>query len=287
MRQSIFAWIAVIGMIFTCAELMAQDRLSYGFKAGLSSSTFSGPLSAEENFKGNIGFHLGIIFRYAFTDRFGIKGEFMYSQKGGDYFYDGPSSFLLQRDPSANNSVLLSGTRDMNVNVSNDYLDFPFTLYARFGAIEFSGGLNVGFLAGSTGGGQMTFSSQIPAIDPFTQNLDHRYFGDDAREATPISSITVELAGEPVTIAKQSGAYYEYAEKRGSLYNRLDFGLNAGVSFYLNQGLYLGFRYNHGLTDVTSPDADVTWKTFDGDSPAYQNDKDLQISYQFSLGFSF
>lgn len=211
----------------------------------------------------------------------------MYSQKGGDYTYNGPSSFLLQRDPSGNNSVLLSGTRNMNVNVSNDYLDFPFTLYARLGSIEFSGGVNVGFLAGSSGGGQLTFTGENPVVDPFTVNLDHRYFGDVARGANPFSSIMVELAGEPVTIAKQTGAYYEYAEKRGSLYNRLDVGLNAGVSFYLNQGLYLGFRYNYGLTDVTNGDADVNWSTFDGNSPSYQNDKDRQISMQFSLGFSF
>ena len=192
----------------------------------------------------------------------------MYSQKGGDYFYKGASPFYLQRDDLT--SVLLQGTRDMNVSISNDYLDFPFMLYGRFGAIEFSGGLNVGILVGSTGGGQITYTSQTPAIDPFTINLDHRYFGDNARQANPFSSITVALDGEDVTIAKQVGAYYEYEEKAGSLFNRIDVGLNAGLSFYLNEGLYLGFRANYGITDLTDEAADITYKTFDGISPALQ-----------------
>ena len=264
--------------------LHAQNRLSYGFKAGLNSSKFSGDLGEEESFASNIGFHLGIIFKYSFTDLFGFRGEFMYSQKGGDYKYNGPSSFLLQR---TTNSILLNGTRDMSVNISNDYLDFPLMVYGRLGPMELSAGVNVGILVGSTGGGQLVFDSDDPPVESFTLNLDHRYFADEARQASPFTSINVLVEGEEVTIAKQSGAYFEYAEKQGNLFNRFDFGLNAGVSFFLNQGLYLGVRANYGLTDVTNPDADVTWRTFDGEAPQLQNDSDRQISYQFSLGFSF
>ena len=52
-------------------------------------------------------------------------------------------------------------------------------------------------------------------------------------------------------IPSQTGGYYEYAEKDGNLYRFLEVGFLAGVSFYLNDGLFLGLRGNFGLVDVT------------------------------------
>ena len=281
LRIAILLWLSLSLTTLT----KAQARLSYGFKAGLNSSTLDGPLLDEENYESSIGFHLGIIFRYAFTDLFGAKGEFMYSQKGGKYSYDGTGPFYLQR--AATNSIILTGNRQMNINISNDYLDFPILLYGRFGNFEINGGFNLGILVSSAGGGQLTYDSTDPDIDPITFNLDHRYFGDEAREAIPLSSQTIRFGSEDVVLAKTVGGYYEYESKGGNLYNRFDFGLNAGLSLFLNEGLYLGFRANFGISDVTNKDADITYKTFDGNSPALQNDADKQTSYQFSLGFSF
>ncbi len=274
-----------LGLIHFSNSMSAQDRLSYGFKAGLNSSKFGGPSLAEEKFESNIGFHLGVIFRYSITDLFGVKGEFMYSQKGGDYTYEGASPFYLQ--PLNASPTLLQGERRMSVKVSNAYLDFPVLFYGRFGPLEINGGINFGLLVSATGGGQLTYDSDNPPIDPFMLNLDHRYFADEARQASPIGSTMLRLENEDIAIARQIGAYYEYEEKRSNLFKRTDFGLNAGLSFFLNEGLYLGFRVNYGLTDVTNEEADITYKTFDGFSPALQNDNDNQISYQFSVGFSF
>ncbi len=271
-------------LVFLSLEAVAQSSLSYGFKAGLSSNTLRGPMDAGERFEGNVGFHLGIIFKYPITDIFGVKGEFMYSQKGTKYFYNGPSSFYVNR---ATNPFVMQATRDLDVNVSNDYLDFPFMVYAKLGRFELDAGVNIGLLAGSTGGGQLTITGTNPSTEPFTFNLDHRYYGDEARQAISSNTISFELDGQQVLLPKQIGAYYEYDVKDANLYRFLDFGVNAGIAVYLNEGLYLGFRANFGLSDVTQADADVTFERFEGNVPALQNDKDKQSSYQFSLGFSF
>ena len=273
--------------LLVCFQLsvQAQSGLSYGFKAGLSSNTLRGPLDEGERFVGNVGFHLGIIVKYPITDIFGIKGEFVYSQKGTKYFYNGPSQFYVQQ---ASNPFIMQGTRDLNLNVANDYLDFPIMAYATIGRFEFSAGVNLGLLVGSTGGGQLKITGTDPVSEPFTLNLDHRYYGDKAREALPISNtIVVDVSGQQIVLPTLLGAYYEYETKDASLYKFLDVGVNGGFSIFLNEGLYLGFRVNFGLTDVTHGDADISFRSFEGNAPILQNDKDKQTSYQFSLGFSF
>ena len=260
-----------------------QSQLSYGFKAGLNSSKINGTVE-NGRYESTSGFHLGVIFSYAITDLFGVKAEFMYSQKGGDFFYEGPSFFHLQ-DESTN--ILAKGTRIMNVSISNDYLDFPFLLYGRFGPLELQGGINVGLLAGSTGVGQLRFTGSEPIFDEFILNLDHQYYSDKAGEANMENEEIVRIGASQVTLPKEIGAYYEYDEKEGSLFHFLDVGVNVGALFYLNDGLYLGGRANFGLLDVKRETAEITYATFDGNVPASGDVADKQVSYQISLGFSF
>ncbi|NND05931.1 MAG: outer membrane beta-barrel protein [Saprospiraceae bacterium] len=274
-------------IVSTCflipSSTWAQSRLSYGFKAGLNSSKIQG---AFENgrYESTSGFHLGIILSYSITDLFGVKGEFMYSQKGGDFFYDGPSFFHLQ-DQSTN--ILAKGTRIMNVSISNDYLDFPFLLYGKFGPLELQGGINIGLLAGSTGVGQLRFTGSEPLFDEFTLNLDHQYYRDEAGEANFDNEEIVRIGASQLSLPKEIGAYYEYDEKDGSLFHFLDFGLNVGALFYFNEGLYIGGRANFGMLDVKRASTEIVYDTFDGTVPAKGDATDKQVSYQFSLGFSF
>ncbi|NND30939.1 MAG: PorT family protein [Saprospiraceae bacterium] len=270
--------------ILIWAPVEGQGRLSYGFKAGLNSSTFSGPLEEEESYGGSTGFHIGIIFKYPLTDLFGLKGEFVYNQRGGEYTYNGPSFFFVQRET---NPILVSGTRNMNINVSNNYLDFPLLAYGRFGRFELSTGINISLLVGSFGGGQLKFTGVNPQISEFTFNLDQHYISDKAGEATPIGGIDIKIANETIRLPSQIGGYYEFPEIDGNKYNFLDLSWLAGVSFYINEGLYLGLRGNFGLVDATKKSLDVTYKTFSNNVPMLQNDVDKQITYQLSLGFSF
>ncbi len=266
------------------SDTIAQGGLSYGFKAGLNSSTFSGPLDEDETYKSNTGFHIGIIFRYPITDLFGVKAEFVYNQKGGKYLYNGPSFFRVN---DGTNDILVHGTRDMDINVSNNYLEFPVLAYGRLGPLEFSGGGYFALLGGSLGGGQLRFTGQNPAIDQFRLNLDHHYVGDEAGEASTFNTVDISVEGETISLPSQIGAYYEHDDKPDNRYKFLDLGLLGGVSFYLNEGLYLGLRGTFGLTDVSQPSMDVIYNSFKANVPAVRDDKDRQISYQISLGFSF
>lgn len=267
-----------------CGSVFAQNRLSYGFKAGLNYNSFHGPLDDAETYDRGTGFHIGVIFKYALTDIFGLKGEFAYSQRGGKYNYDGSSFFLIQRDP---NPVLLTGNRNMTVNISNNYLDFPLMGYGKFGRFEINAGINISLLAGSVAAGQLKFTGTNPVVDEFSLNLDYRYLGDDAREASPFGSQQVRISNEQVSIPTQVGAYYEFDNKNGNIYRFLEIGYLAGLNVYLNEGLYLGIRGNFGLLDVTRQEMDRTFTEFSNNVPALRNDRDTQTSYQLSLGFSF
>lgn len=263
---------------------VAQQRMTFGFKTGLNYSGFTGDLESAERYEYNLGFHIGMIVRYHFTDLFGVKGELLYSQKGGKYFYEGPSFFRIQRSAGV---VLASGIRNMNINISNDYIDFPIMGFVKLGPVELSGGINFGILVTSAGGGQLEFSSQQPLLSPFTLILDYRYLDDEAGQALNDEVIEVQIGGERVSIPGQVGAYYEYEEKHGSRFEIFDIGINAGLAFYLNQGLFLNFRGNYGLKDITRPSMDIIYSQFTGNYPTLQNVVDKQISFQASIGFSF
>ncbi len=260
-----------------------QDRISVGFKAGLNTSTFTGA-AEHESHSNNSGFHLGASFSYLVTDRFGLRGEFMYSQKGGDYNYNGPSFFFLEAPA---NSVLASGQRATNLDISNDYLDFPLMIFGRFGHFEVSGGFNVGFLIASTATGQVKFTGENPSFDEVTMDLDYSYFKDDPRSGDATFTEMVIAGGNEYILPRRLGAYYEYFEKDKGLYSWIDIGVLAGASIYLNEGLYIGARANWGLLDVSREETEVTLTEFDGNMPALQNDSEKQVSYQFSIGFSF
>jgi hypothetical protein len=285
MKKTIPAIVIIVLILVWSNHLtFAQNSLSYGFKAGLNYNTFSGPLDEEESFNRTTGFHIGIIFKYPLTDLFGFKGEFVYSQRGGNYEYKGPSPFLVQRDP---NPILINGTRDMTLNISNNYLDFPLLAYGKFGRFELNAGVTVSILAGSIGAGQLKFTGLNPAVEEFSLNLDHHYFSDKAREASNFGSQEIRVMNERVMIPSQIGGYYEHEEKDGNFYRGLELGWLAGVSFYLNDGLFLGLRGNFGLLDITRAEMDRSYKTFTNNVPTLRNDNDKQISYQLSLGFSF
>ena len=276
----------VLFFVFLCCIIsaQAQDQLSFGFKTGLSFSNLSGDVDPGEEYTSNVGFHIGMIFKYKITDLFGIKGEFLYSQKGSEYRYVGPSAFYVQM---ADNPFIIQGERDMDLNISNDYIDLPVMAYVRLGPVELSAGVNLSILAGSSAGGQLRFAGTSPFTSNLAFNLDHRYYGDEAGEALTFEFVTLDINNEQYQIPLQQGAYYEYAVKDGPRYRLFDIGINAEVDFYINQGLYLGVRGNYGLLDVSRPEMDITYRSFDDNYPAFRNDKDNQLSIQVSLGFSF
>ena len=282
---------------FYIQNLSAQAQtLTYGFKTGLTLSQFDGPSemnggqALESNANAN-GFLVGAIFRYWFTDLVGLKWELLYAQRGSDYTFDGPG---FQRFPTQSGTTLdLTGNQQVNLSISNAYVDIPVLLYGKFGRFEIEGGVNIGFLVASSANGQLAFNNGVSAnggsAEDFILTLDYRYRRDDPGAvdfSQGTETITVGGISNDVPAILQT--YYLFPEDRGNYFNSIDFGLNAGAYYYWNQGLFIGARFNYGLSDVTTDNYDIEMQALDSNGQFIQrSDKDRNISWQFSLGFSF
>ncbi len=286
--------LSCLAILLAWSVLLPAQQFSGGFKSGLNFSTFSGPSETDnngnelENFKTNTGFHIGATFRMALTDYFGVRAELLYSQKGVDYTYEGPSYWTFINNT---NPVYTVGNRVSIVSISNSYLDLPLMAYVRLGRIELSGGINASILLGSTGTGDLTYSGGATtggaSIEAFTLALDYNYFGDRYQGFNTFENHVIPVGNTTLEVPKNIGAYYAGVENEEHLFRRTDFGLNAGISFYLNKGLYLGFRANVGMTDVTKMEQDYSrFKLADDNSLILRDDDDKNLSFQASIGFS-
>jgi len=281
-------------MLASAQWLFAQSNFSGGFRAGLTFATLSGPVESTDNgatlekMSLSSGFHVGATFNYKLTDIIGVRGELLYTQKGTNYDYDGESFWVFE--PLLGTPVYSAGTRRVSLDVTNSYLETPLSVYARFGKIEISGGINPGILIGSRGFGELTYSGRTllgTAIAPFTMNLEHQYRRDEFRGAVGTDVENRIIEGRPVQIPLSVGAYYEGVDNSEKLYKTFDIGLIGGLSFYLNKSLYLGGRVHYGLTDVTNSQQDYSRRTIDaGRNFILRDDNDRNLVLYLSLGFS-
>ena len=286
-------------LCFLSPSLSAQG-FSGGFRAGLNFVSIDGPqeMSADgsttyEMLESTTGFHVGATFALAFTDLFGIKADLMYSQKGGKYLFGDeetavPSYFYLYDNSADIEGSIIFAQRRSEMAVLNSYIDIPVTAYYRIGPLELEGGLSAGFLVNSRVSGGTTYETS--AFGPRTEiifNVDGNFNSDPAGGAGVISRSDVALPGG-VFPPNVVSAYYN-SNKDDNLYNRLDFGLILGASFYMNNGLFIGARYQHGLSDITNGENDLrvinegstTDRVFNTD------DEDNTRSVQVSVGFRF
>ena len=278
-------------ILILCASLtllalpLTAQEFSGGFKAGLNFSNFNGETLPNETYSWNTGFHIAATFFYSITDLFGLKGELMYSQKGVKYNYEGPSYFAFYNNNGARQ--ILTGTRRTDISIANSYMDIPVLAYFRLGRVELEAGINGSFLIGSRGSGGITFEGS--GVERFTTSAEFGFLTDDT--ATPTldpSGKFVLIQGAQYIQPERIGAYYESADDKARRFNRFDVGLNAGASFFLNSGLYVGIRANYGLLDVTNAKQDID-PTVEGPNETFvtRDDEDKNISLQASVGFRF
>ncbi len=272
----------------------AQQAFTGGLRAGLTFSTLSGPLETDdqgnalEKYTFSSGFHIGVTFNYSLTDILGLRGEFLFAQKGANYDYEGVSFWVF--DPLAGPPVYSTGTRQMSLDVTNSYIEVPLSLFARMGALELSGGINPAFLVGSRGVGELTYSGRSTLgtnVAPFTINLQHQYRRDKYRESIGTDVEARIIEGRPVEIPLNTGAYYEGVDNGQKLYKFLDLGLIGGLSFYFNKSLFLGGRVHYGLPDVTNNRQHISRKALDANrNYVLREDNDRNLVLYLSLGFS-
>ena len=295
--------LAFLFLAFVCS-LNAQIR--YGFKTGLNFAHFNGPSEMDdagkdlESWSNITGFHIGATFAYQFTDNYSLRAELLYSKRGAKYTFDGQSYRTFRYD---NSSTMSFGNSRYLVNINNSYIDIPVTAVARWGDFEISGGAYVGFLISSVGDGSLRYSGKTAPPQNYTIkdvntgkdelvfNLNYNYRKDNPGEGgDDVGAVIAELSSAPLRLEMPGtlGAYYDYTEDRGSLFNSLDYGLIGGVSYYLSSSLYAGVRLQYGMADVTNSDADVSKARLNEDGTfIYRDDKDKNFSIQVSVGFSF
>lgn len=271
---------------------LAAQEFSAGFRAGLNFATFIGPSEVDtegsdlENYTLASGFHVGGMANLKFTDQFTLRGELIYTQKGGNYEFNGPSFWVF--DATDGSTLVAEGERSTLLSITNSYIDIPIMAVGRFGRFEVSGGASVGFLVSSRGSGELRFNGSTrrgTPVDPFTVALDFNYLQGRA-DTDEFNSQTVE--GKNLLVPSSLSAYYQFADGGVNRYNTLEVGLIGGAAFFLNQGLFLGLRAQYGLTDVTSSESDVSrYQLDESDNYRPLSDDDRNLVLQVSVGFSF
>ena len=282
-------------LLLPCTLLTAQE-FSGGFRAGLNFISFDADAEMDgdgmtlETFNRTTGFHVGATFAYEITDLVGLKADLMYSQKGGEVIYEGPSYLFLYAPDGLAERV--QGSLQSERDVLNSYIDIPVVAYYRLGPLELEGGVSAGLLVNSRASGSAAYANTVDSqgrgLGAIVYNYDYNYFDDVIGRAAVLefSDASGGLANIPAVV----NAYYNSTDSR-PLYRRLDFGLVGGVSFFLNNGLYLGARYQLGLTDTTRGENDQRLfsdpNTVTGELEYNTDDKDYNRVIQASVGFRF
>ncbi len=296
----------VLWMFFSlCIAYSASAQIQYGFKTGVNFSRLDGPSEIDvngveaESFDNITGFHIGATFTYQFTDAFSMQSELLFTKQGMKYTYEG-QAFRYFRD--ATHNTLSRGAARYQLNVNNAYLAIPVLAQGRWKDFEISGGVYAGLLLTSNGEGALKYNgrtvplnNQIYDVTLGAQNgqdleylLEHNYRKDDIGAATTDEFIKVVADNQLIEQFKQVGAYYDFTEDRGNIYNSFDYGLMGGLTWYISSSLYLGARFEYGLADVTNDDADMAKAAVGPNGEVlYRDDKDHNAMIQVSVGFKF
>lgn len=280
---------------FFLSALALQAQLSGGVKIGLNFSNLKGPLEQDaaganvEQYKNYTGFHIGPAFSYAFSDRFGLRGEVLYSKKGFKYEYSGAGyrTFTLDNNQG---TISNTGTTKLGLSVNLNGFDLPVMGYARLGNLELTGGAYASVFVIKVAEGAMQYSwKNLDGSDGSIELLQrHNYNKDKFGEGDATNTVVATVNAKKATLPQIAGAYYDFPEDRGKLYKTLDYGLIGGAAYYLSSTLYVGARLQYGLADLTNTNADVSRQTRNADgSLITRADNDHNFTIQASVGFSF
>lgn len=285
------------GLLLFGGSLFGQNSFYGGFKAGMNFATIDGPLELGNNeqelesFSYTSGFHVGVNFNLNLTDYFGLRGEIIYGQKGAEYDFSGQSFMPFYRVDEMG-SLIASGSRNTRLSITNTYLDLPVSAFIRFGRLELSGGLSLGVLVSSRAVGEIVFNGVSPQgenVNNVVFIVDGSYFDTDAFDVNDAGTAEeIRIDGRRVLLPESIGAYYDNPNPDKSLFNTLDASVQGGLSFYLNQGLFLSFKGYYGISDISRNEADYSVMELNNDqSLIFKSDDDRNITLQASVGFHF
>lgn len=284
------------GLVLTCLLIFATSIHSQGYnigiRAGLNQSTFLGPseLRANESYGLNGGFHFGLNFQWNFNDIIGVRSEVLYTQIGSSYNFDSEQGYYIF-NLATDSRFVLRDTSSINLNHSNAYIQLPQTVHFKLGEkLELFVGGYIGFMINPVATGTRTFGGEgFTQEHSFEQGLDYDYFGDDASGFNFLSRpILIRVIGQDVDLPGVVGAYFLQNIKNNNRFYRLDLGLKAGATYYLNRGLYVMASAEYGMKDITQNSADISNREINSNgSFIYNNDNDRNFNLAISLGFKF
>jgi len=123
-----------LAILLSFSDIFAQDKpITFGAKFGYSHSNVEMPSSIEffDGFGATDNFHVGVVGELALPRNFGLKGELLYSQKGGESFFDF--------------SIATQNTAQIKEKLRYDFITFPVLLTYRFSAFQLEGGIETAF----------------------------------------------------------------------------------------------------------------------------------------------
>ena len=270
------------------SKAYSQDLL-FGIRAGLNYAKILGPAQegVVETNAFNNGFHFGITVGYQMNEFISFRSEILYVQNGTKYKYEGESYHVFNIPSNPRYAVFDSSK--LNLDVSNAYVSLPLTIHIRtLDRWEFHAGVYGSILVSPIGAGKLRFGTDINY--EFEQGQDHDYDSDLAGMLfNPfINDILLIVNGEDSAVRSIANAYDQYVVKDGNKYNKFDYGITGGISYYLNRGLFLGLKFDYGLKDLTNNRMDRSLKELGPDGEfILREDFDRNFGFHVSLGFTF
>lgn len=289
----------VLSLLLTCFTILSSSAQDYkvGVRAGVDFTTLSGPTEANETFSVSQGFHFGFNVARYFTNQISVRAEFLYQQKGYKKNYQGAGYYGIK--DSDNAIKYIPGDLDYILEVSNAYISLPITFHFQpVKQIEVYAGISPNFLINPIGNGNVLFvSSENPDRLFFRQTLAHRYYQDVVGGTGSTTGTTTSSTGPQVycgddiiTVPSTIGAYYwqDSSDEGERAYKWFDLSAVIGTQIYVNKSFYVGARFEYGLIDTTNDNVDISLGSLHSNGGFQLNeDKDLNIGGQFSVGFRF
>ncbi len=222
--------IAFLGLLSTHATAQRNHRnpIETGIKAGVNMSSLAG--GNAQNSK--VGLQVGgtIEIPLSFYKKFSVQGELLYAVQG----YKGADYDQIDIDTKEVKETL----KLEDVTMHYLYLPITFKYYVSDNfSVELGG--QIGYMLDAKG-----------QFDANKYNTARQYLYYSDPKYTPSYSQLDQALFESGYRSTDPDNYYE----------KLDYGVTAGFSYYFQNGLYINARYYLGLQDVYKIDNDyVKW----------------------------
>jgi hypothetical protein len=287
----------LLTMCLATTQTVAQEGFGFGMQIGLNYSTIRGTSEAitgstakPETFNYNSGLQGGLLVRYGITDLIGLRLEANFAQRGMKYTYGGIGIQPFREDNGV--AILTTGTLKYNLNLTNSYIELPLTVYARLGDHwEVHGGGYFAYLVKSAADGALTLQGAKTllgtSVPDYSGTIDYNYLSAADDKADVSNNKLLFSEGSYVVKSPASlGAYYGRGTANGYLWNRVDFGLVAGLSYRMRSGLTAVARFNYGMSDVTNNAVHAIQSSLGADKKfVLRNTDDKNMGVQISFIF--